>query len=63
MAAGWWHRLRRRWVMWRFGLDEAAADDFLAGVDLGDHDVAAPKRMTPGEEDDYWATVRKALDG
>ncbi|HUU31869.1 MAG TPA: hypothetical protein VMY69_07220 [Phycisphaerae bacterium] len=62
MKRSWWWRLRRRWVMGRYGLDEAAADDFLAGVDLGDHDVAVPKR-TAAEEDDYWATARKALDG
>jgi len=36
------------------------ADDLLAGIDLGDHDCAAP---WPAEEvDDFWAEVRKCLD-
>ena len=55
-----WHRLRIRWHAWLRGLTREAADDLVAGVDLGDSQVRMP---APGPSGRPLRLGRRALSG
>ena len=47
MKRTWWWRCRRWWHMkWR-GLDDAAAEDLMVGLDLGDRKIVKPGARSP----------------